>query len=189
MTGETALYGLSILIVLLGGVSLVMQKVYKVDGVTGEKTIIEVPFFGKLSTNYPAIAFVFIGAALASYTLNKTCDSDDSWIISGSLRAPNGEVVNWERGSLRLSPKKFHMTVSPNGNFEIQGDIKKGHKFEEEVKQITYENGTCDGKVYGASIMVENEYNSFTKNENSLVEKAESYTRRYKTVDVDLTQR
>jgi hypothetical protein len=189
MSGEMALYGLSCFIVLLGGVSLVLQKVYKVDSTTGEKTIVEVPVFGKLSTNYPAIAFIFIGAALAAYTLNKTWESYDSWVISGSFRAPNAEAVAWERGNLRLSPKKFIMSVSPDGTFEIQGAIKKGSQFEEEVKQITYENCECDGKIFGASIMLENEYNNFLKKKTSLVEYAAKNTRRYKTVEVNVARR
>jgi hypothetical protein len=189
MSGEIALYLLSTLIVLLGAVSLVLQKVYKIDSGTGEKTIVEVPLFGKLSTNYPALAFVFIGAALAAYTLNTTWESDDHWVISGKFRAPSVEIVNWDQGNLRLSPKKFHMSVSPDGTFEIQGDIKKGRSFEEEVKQITYENCTCDGKVFGASIMVESEYNNFIKKEQSIVEGAEKNTRRYKSVEVNVARR
>lgn len=189
MSGEMVLYGLSTLIVLLGGVSLVLQKVYKVDSATGEKTIVEIPVFGKLSTNYPAIVFVFIGAALATYTLNKTWETDDHWVVSGSFHTPNAEIINWERGNLRISPKKYHMSVSPDGTFEIQGEIRKGRDFEEEVKQITYENCSCDGKVFGASIMAESEYNNFIKKEKSLVEGAGKNTRRYKAVEVNIARR
>lgn len=189
MSEEMVLYGLSTLIVLLGGMSLVLQKVYKVDSTTGEKTTVEIPLFGKLSTNYPAIVFVFIGAALSTYTLNKTMESDDHWVVSGSFRTPNAEAINWERGNLRLSPKKYHMSVSPDGTFEIQGEIKKGRNFEEEVKQITYENCSCDGKIFGASIMAENEYRNFVKNEKSLIESTGEKTRRYKAVEVNIAHR
>ncbi|MBA3006224.1 MAG: hypothetical protein KKB91_11165 [Proteobacteria bacterium] len=189
MSGEMVLYGLSTLIVLLGGMSLILQKVYKVDSATGEKTTVEIPLFGKLSTNYPAVVFVFIGAALATYTLNKTMEVDDHWVVSGSFRTPNAEAINWERGNLRVSPKKYHMSVSPDGTFEIQGEIKKGRKFEEEVKQITYENCSCDGKVFGASIMAESEYNGFIKKEKSLIEDAGENTRRYKAVEVNIAHR
>ncbi len=189
MTGEMALYSLSALIVILGGLSLVLQKVYKVESATGEKTIIEVPLFGKLTTNYPAIAFVFIGAALAAYTANKTADSTERWILSGTFRAPHEEGVNWERGNLRLSPKKFHLSLSPDGRFEIQGDLAKGRQFEEEVKQITYENCACDGKFYGASILVEKEYNNYLENKESFIEHAGKTTRRYKPVDVNVATR
>jgi hypothetical protein len=189
MAGEMAVYGLSGMIVLLGGVSLVLQKVYKVDSTTGEKTIIEVPIFGKLSTNYPAIAFVFIGAAVAAYTLTKTWEAEDSWVITGSFRAPTEETITWERGNLRLSPKKFHMSISRDGNFEIEGEIRKGLRFEEVVKQITYENCTCDGKIFGTSIMVETEYNKFMSEKDTLLKNAEKNTRTYKTIEVNVAGR
>jgi hypothetical protein len=189
MTGEMALYSLSTLIVVIGGISLILQKVYKVESATGETTVIEVPFFGKLTTNYPAIAFVFIGAALAAYTIGKTSDSSDRWIISGSFRAPQEEGVQWDRGNLRLSPKKFHISLSPDGRFEIQGDIPKGHQFEEEVKQITYENCACNGKFYGASILVEREYNNYLENKESFIEHSNKTTRRYKPIDVNVAIR
>lgn len=184
MTGEMALYSLSALIIVIGGLSLILQKVYKVESENGDKTVIEVPLFGKMSTNYPALAFVFVGAALAAYTFGKTTETTDRWVISGSFRAPQGETVQWERGNLRLSPKKFHMELSPDGRFEIQGDIPRGHGFEEEVKQITYEHCSCNGKFYGASILVEKEYNGYRENKESVIEHLDTTTRRYKPVDV-----
>jgi len=83
MFSEIAMYVLSALILALGGVSLFAQKVRKVDKETGEETIIELPFFGKLRTNYPALAFAFIGAAMAVFTLEKTLESSDQWVITG----------------------------------------------------------------------------------------------------------
>jgi hypothetical protein len=184
MTGEMALYGLSAMIIVIGGLSLILQKVYKVESESGEKTVIEVPLFGKMTTNYPALAFVFIGAALAAYTFGKTSEATERWVISGSFRAPQGESVQWERGNLRLSPKKFHISLSPDGRFEIQGDIARGQEFEEEVKQITYEHCACNGKFYGASILVEKEYNNYRDNKESAIEHLDALTRRYKPVDV-----
>jgi len=91
--------------------------------------------------------------------------------------------------SLRLSPKKFHLSLSPDGRFEIQGDITKGRQFEEEVKQITYENCACDGKFYGASILVEKEYNNYLENKESFIDHAGKTTRKYKPVDVNVAIR
>ncbi len=186
MPVEIFLYGLSTLIVLLGGLSLVLQKVYKIDGRKGEKTIVELPLFGKLSTNYPAIAFVFIGVALAAYTLDKTWESPEKWFISGSFSAPKGEVVNWQKGTLRLSPPFLEPSVDRDGSFTIVGDIKKGRMFEEVVKQIAYDNNSRDGKILSARIMVGSQYNSFLKKEESLIKEAEKNTRIYKPVELDV---
>jgi len=112
MSGEIAMYILSGLIILLGGVALFLQKIYRIDSGTEEKTVIELPFFGKMSTNFPALAFVFIGAALAGYTLKTTWESEVPWVISGKFGSHESKPVIWEQGNLRLSPKKYHKKIS-----------------------------------------------------------------------------
>ena len=60
MTESTIIYLLAGLCFVLGFVALLKQKTY-IDSQTNQPTEIELPFVGKLTTNYPALGFVFIG--------------------------------------------------------------------------------------------------------------------------------
>ena len=171
------MYLLSAFVICLGGISLFTQKVYKLDK---QKTIVELPFFGKLTTNYPALAFGFIGAAMAIYTFSRTSVSGfQQWSIYGSFEAPSSQSVQWRDGSLLVSPKQFQLAMNPDGSFEIQGTTKKGESFEDVVKQITYANGS-----YIGTIRVDEEYEKYKKGKSTCLEAAQDTTRRYKPVEI-----
>lgn len=193
MTGAISLYILAALIILLGGLSLVLQKVYKVGTEKGEKTVIDVPFFGKLTTNYPAIAFVFIGSILAAYTYDKAVDLEyskleqtDEWFISGRLVPPTGHVVKYERGHLSYQkPKCTPQGPDINGFFSYTCDIKKGVPIEEEIKQIDFSLcGNC-GQSYFAQIDLNGEINNFKNHKPSIIKSLDGNKITYK--DITLT--
>lgn len=187
MFSEIAMYVLSALILALGGVSLFAQKVRKVDKESGEETIIELPFFGKLRTNYPALAFAFIGAAMAVFTLEKTLESKDQWVITGEFTAPDSQAIDWTDGALILSPSKLTPSINPDGGFTIQGLIQRGRKFEDVVKQISYCNW-C-GDLYSGSISTEKEYKNYMNEKNSILEEVGDLERIYRPVTVRMTPR
>ena len=182
---EIAMYVLSALILALGGVSLFTQKVRKVDKETGEETIIELPFFGKLRTNYPALAFAFIGAGMAVFTLEKTVKSTNQWVITGEFTAPESRAIDWTNGALILSPSKLTPSINPDGTFRIQGLIQRGLKFEDVVKQISYCNW-C-GDLYSGSIHTEKEYEDYMNEKNSILKEVRDLERIYRPVTVRMT--
>lgn len=55
-------------IICAGGVWALLKQKVLLDANTHEVTSVEIPFFGKVKTNYPSIVAIFIGAAL-SYTI------------------------------------------------------------------------------------------------------------------------
>jgi len=188
MNNEIAMYVLSALILALGGISLFTQKVYKVDTETGQKVEIEIPFFGKLTTNYPALAFAFIGAAMAAFTFDRTSDETDKWLITGTFKAPQSEAVAWTEGCISLLPRQFQTEIRPGGKFEIEADIKKGRQFEDEIARISYSKA-CGGDIYDASIDVAEEYKHYKEGKSALLETESDRSRVYLPVEVSVAKK
>lgn len=198
MGNEIAMYLLSGFILLIGAFSLITQKITAKDRETGEEVEIKLPFWGKLKTNYPALGFVFIGAALAAFTYSKACEMEQSkmerqsrdaqnWTISGEFVAPEGELIDWTEGHVTLHPMNPLPTIAKNGTFQITGTIQKGKRFEDIVKQISYEN--YSGKIITATIITDEAYETFTSGETgSLLKNAGENTRYYRAVSVDISQ-
>jgi hypothetical protein len=182
MLNELAMYVLAALVLALGGVSLFVQKVYKVDKETGEEVEIELPWFGKLKTNYPALAFAFIGAAMAIFTFNRTYEVTDQWVISGSFKAADSPAIDWSKGVLTLYPKQFNPDIQPDGSFHIELPLPRTRKFEDVIGQISYFNWSRNAY---ADIMVVEEYQKFKKSDSStFLKTAQGTTRRYGPVEV-----
>ena len=177
MVNQVAMYCLSGLIIILGGISLFVQKVYKVGEDSQEKTVVELPFFGKLTTNYPAIAFAFIGAAIAVFALSKASGGFNQWLVEGRFEAPPARAINWCDGIITLEPRKLTPEVKPDGSFTISGVIVRGGTFESEVRQITYTHKECTG-----TIRVDQEYCNFVEKKGSSLDFVDETTRRYKPV-------
>jgi hypothetical protein len=182
MVGQIAMYLLSGFVIIIGGISLFIQKVYRLDGDKGTATVVELPFFGKLTTNYPALAFVFIGAAMAIYTLGRTSEvGSEDWVITGKFTAPTSESVQWD-GTVSVSPRRFETTdIRGSGDFELQGSIRKGEAFEDVVKQITYTSKSCLAKI-----LVDEEYEKYKNGQPTCLQAAKGTTRRYGSVEVTM---
>jgi hypothetical protein len=177
MTGELILYALAGFCFLLGFVALLVQKTY-IDSTTNQPTEIVLPLIGKLKTNFPALAFVLIGAFVACFTWSKTSElGQEPWVISGSFQAPPGKAVKWEEGALALVPKAFEAAPDRGGGFQITGLIPKGKKFEDVITEIIYTNGTFTGRIN----LVE-EYKKHIARQQSLIKDAGANYRDYSTV-------
>jgi hypothetical protein len=128
MFGETAMYILSFFIISLGGISLFIQKIYRLDE-KGGQTVVDLPFIGRLTTNYPALGFVFIGAAMAIFTFSRTSVAGiETWFITGQFTAPASKNVDWQSGSIVVDPRIFRPTIYPNGTFQIEGPLERGRR-------------------------------------------------------------
>jgi len=187
MRNEMAMYVLSAVILALGAVSLFTQKFYKVDKETGTQIEVELPMLGKLKTNYPALAFGFIGAGLAAFTFQKSCELTDRWVITGKLNAPESTTVYWGNGALMLAPAMLKPNINPDGTFEIEGTIKRGVQFEDVVDQITYCNWCTS--YYSARIMTREEYGKYKAGQPSKLRSIGPTMRTYGPLQVDFTSR
>jgi len=185
MFGEVAMYILSFFVISIGVISLFMQKVYKLEKEGGEQTVVELPFFGKLTTNYPAVTFAFVGAAMAVFTFSRTSEpGDETWKVEGKFTAPPSAQISDFRdgGVLTLYPNVFTCELLQDGNFSIHGPIKKGITFEDIVSQISYSKD----KHYMATIVTGDEYSNYGKGQPSLLKSAEGTNRSYKPMEVNV---
>ena len=71
MQGIYISYAISGMSIVLGFIALLTQRIY-VDTNTQKTIQMEIPILGKMKTNYPALAFVFLGFVLALVAVNKT---------------------------------------------------------------------------------------------------------------------
>ena len=73
----------------VGAYLLRHQKVY-LDSGTGGVVDIEIPWLGRFRTNYPALAFLVVGAALVIYPVRYPFNAPPTVAISGRITAQNG---------------------------------------------------------------------------------------------------
>ncbi len=178
ISGQAAMYILSFFVIALGGISLFVQRIYKLDK-EGEKTVIELPFVGRLTTNYPALGFVFIGAAMAIFAFSRT--GAEQWFVTGQFKAPPSKKVEWTKGWLTVYPKSFDTSIDANGSFQIVGNLRSGEKFEDVVGQITYADENFTGKILTAEA-----YEDYKKSlPTAALERISDTTRNYKPVEVE----
>ncbi len=144
ISGQAAMYILSFFVIVLGGISLFVQRIYKLDK-EGDKTVIELPFLGRLSTNYPALAFVFIGAGMAIFAFSRT--GAEQWFVTGQFKAPPSKKVEWTTGLVTVEPRSFNVSIGRDGSFQIVGNLTSGEKFEDVVGQITYTDENFTGRI------------------------------------------
>ena len=92
------LFGIALLSIILGFVALLSQKVY-LDATTKQPTEVQIPFLGKIKSNYPALVFAFLGAALAFYAFQK------------SFPLPPPPLEDWTRLTFSLTQAGFKSTL------------------------------------------------------------------------------
>ncbi|TKA96864.1 hypothetical protein FAZ78_09085 [Cereibacter changlensis] len=99
MTAFAILSGFTLLIALLstiGGLWLMAKQMVVVDA-SGTVTDVHIPFFGKLRTNYPSLAAVFLGIGLAVFVLGRIPVVTDKVPLSARIatgsQAGNGLII------------------------------------------------------------------------------------------------
>lgn len=152
-------FGIAVLSIILGFIALLSQKIY-IDPTTNQPTEVEVPIIGKIKSNYPALVFVFLGAALAFGAFQILYPQKDPWIIKGTFTPPSGETVD-PAGTLDLTPVDERKKITPKGIFTINVTIPRGTSLEDvfETVEYTYRGGS-------ARIDLRSEYKVFLKNPN-----------------------
>src|SRR5882757_3424246 len=175
MTAIFMMYGISILLIILGFIALLKQKTY-IDPETKQPTEVEVPVLGKLKTNYPALVFIFLGFAAAYFAFNKP-KSKDLWTIQGSFASPLNKKINWEKGDIWLKP--IELTEPPhinnNGIFTINLLLDQGLTFEDAIESIQF---TLDSAQV-EPILTRNEYKKYRQKEQSLLSDINPHERYY----------
>lgn len=145
MTDLHIMYGIAGLLIFFGFVALLLQKTYVSDPNTGTASEIDLPFIGKLKTNYPALIFVFLGCALAYYAFgNRT----HSWRISGTLGLPEdargaqvgGSEFNWSDGTFTAFPSNFTPHIERNGSFDLTVEVAGSGPLEDFIKELMFEH-------------------------------------------------
>lgn len=133
------MYIISISSIVLGFVALLKQKTY-IDSETKEPTEVELSFFGKIKTNYPALVFVFLGFAAAFFTFQKSGIKEKvRWRIQGQMVDTTHRIDDWREGEFKIIPENTYAIIDKNtGAYTIEMDIDKGQSFEDAVKCIIY---------------------------------------------------
>lgn len=171
--------------IILGFIALLKQKTY-LDAETSQPVDIEVPIIGRMKTNYPALAFVFLGFCLAFYVVHQTFSKDEKtalnqndvgWKITGHLVDPKAKITDWQTGELRIFPDDSPPVIDPNGKFEISITLPSGKSFEEKIGHIEY----IHNKGY-VHIYPKKEYDAYKNGTDSKLESTGPQLRAYKPV-------
>ena len=184
MESAYILFGIALLSIILGFIALLRQKTY-LDPTTKEPTEVEVPFLGKIKTNYPALVFVFLGSALAFYAFQKSFPPPkEEWTLKGRFTPPDSKTVD-PTGTLTLFQDAVFVrnTIDTHGRFEIAVNIPQGKSVEDVFESLIYTYS--DG---GAEIDLRKEYKAFLKQQPSKIENATEHGRIFKPVPITVFQ-
>lgn len=181
MTIFFVLSGISVLLILLGFIALLTQKIY-IDSRTNTLTEVEIPLFGKMKTNFPALIFVFFGCVLIFFAVEKF-NEKVPWLITGSLQNVGENDIDWSKGSVSLFPCDIdNPEIGEKGNFRILAKIEKGKTFEDIIERVHFDHP--DGASY--VLFPGKEYKKHSKRPlESLLEEYTYRTRLYKPLPVE----
>jgi hypothetical protein len=173
---------IAVLSIILGFIALLSQKVY-LDAATKQPTEVAVPLLGKIKTNYPALVFVFLGAALTYGAFQKSYSDKEEWTISGRFTPPSGKTVDAIAvlPSLEFTPGAgMTGTIDAQGHFKIKVHIPKGTSLEKtfETLEYTYSGGN-------ARIELGKEYKMFLNHQESKVSGAAQHERIFNEVPIN----
>lgn len=175
------MYCISLLSIIFGFVALLTQKIYRIDSDgKQEAEEIEVPLFGKLKSNYPALIFVFLGFSLAFVTFEKSFPPQKvEWKIMGSFKDRDNTTVDWTKGTITLFPSFMTYRISERGKFDITVNIDEGKTFEDFFELLDFSHPD-------ASIQIEpeKEYKAYRDGKETLIESVTKNTRKFKPLPV-----
>jgi|GEM_PF-3496259 len=128
-------FGIATLLIVLGFIALLTQKVY-LDSATQQPITIEVPFVGKMAANVPSLALVFFGFALAIYGIEHFSQKNVKWKITASLK-PDAPVSNWQGLRVSVFPVDTDVDLDrETGRFSFDMQIPDGQTFESVVSTV-----------------------------------------------------
>jgi hypothetical protein len=170
-------FGLVLLSIVLGFIALLTQKIY-LDASTQKPIDIDIPLFGRMKTNYPALIFVFLGFSLAFYVLHDSFSSSGTdWTIKGQFSDPS--IIDWKTGTLSVFPAQIKANVNNNGMFTIDLKIKEGKTLENTIEKIEYSHRIGDAIIYPSE-----EYALYQSGQKSKLEHILPHGRRYGSIPI-----
>ena len=175
------LFSVSFVLIVLGFIALLTQRTY-LDSTTQTPVEIEVPVFGKLKANYPALAFVFLGAALAYAAFSNSFPPRlVDWKVTGSLKHPANKRIDWPRGhDLSLVPTIISEHVGDNGEFELVAKVEEGKQIEDAFELLVFNHP--EGSV---QVPLREQYEAYRAKKPSLLSKATGHTRHYAQIPIE----
>lgn len=186
MISAYILFGVAVVLVVLGFVALLKQKTY-LDAATQKPVDIEVPLLGKLKANYPSLAFVFLGTVLAGVAFEKSFPPRKvEWALTGSLKHPGRKHVNWAQGyDLTLIPSTVIVKerMGDQGEFELVALIDEGKSIEQAFELLVFTHP--EGSV---RVPLKAEYDAYRHKGNSLITAATAHTRHFGKIPIETYQ-
>lgn len=114
---------------IVGGLWVLARQTVVVDD-KGKPTRIEVPFFGKLSTNYPSLVAIFLGALISYQTINKIPDARPTRELTANIvlkdQSPRHIFVH-------AIPEGYARTITANGSatsHSVNLEIDAEHRYD-----------------------------------------------------------
>ena len=167
--------------VILGFIALLKQKTY-LDATNQQPVEVEVPLFGKLKTNYPALVFVVLGFALAFTAFDKSYPPKPvQWHISGTLKHPENRQIVWSEGILSFEPNELQITLSDQGPFTVDASVEEGKSFADIYETLDYTNSI--GSVH---LDLKKEIEHYRRGEASLIASSTEHTLAFKPLEITL---
>ena len=183
-----ALLGIGAFTIVLGFVALLRQKTY-IDA-NSNSTEVEVPFFGRMKTNLPALLFVFIGAVLVSVPAFRSATGIKVWEINGpAVQLDDGTEIkkeDWDNHfKIRLVPDSFNdvgiFDTKNKGRFTFKLPLIEGVDFEKAVDHIVFE--LVGEPYFTCSLFPEEELKAYHSNKtNSIISSAGGNYREFRTI-------
>lgn len=125
--------------VAMGGVwALIRQKV--IVNEQGEVTSVEIPFFGKLKTNYPSLVAIFFGIALAAFVWQRVTVEKVTMPLRVKVTVEHDRVDARNDVFLGVIPQQYHIFengVTANSPKEIELDVEQPGDYQVVVYTIT----------------------------------------------------
>ncbi len=109
----------------IGSFILLYTQKFVKDKETG-KISVELPFFGRITTNYPALILTFFGAAFILVPVNYCYQNPEMLPIHGKVELQGGPVND---GILiGIIPDKYKTFTNTDGSFRIEV-VSDGHSY------------------------------------------------------------
>lgn len=143
-----------VLALLLSVVFLFKQKT--VVDQSGHVTEIEVPFFGKIKSNYPSVLIAFIGAALAAFTVNRIQPIPEMTDFLAEVGMAEGAETNELPAFVGVVPQSWFraLQLDSSGQGTVSFGVNAGQDYQVVVLKPVWvdETRTRYQSVYGSAL-------------------------------------
>jgi hypothetical protein len=138
------LLGLAALALVLGFVALLRQKSY-LDPETKAPLEVEVPLFGRMKANFPALLFVFFAGVFAFMASeNFEQPGIKRWIVRGGVFTTGNIHIprqKWKNLVIRVEPSQYSEFIKKEkyGRFRLNFPLIEGTHLEKAISWIVFE--------------------------------------------------